>query len=272
MATDPGPDAEADAPESNIRKDEPSASVAANVKAPDGSASGVNAPGKQSSPPEPRLPSETWKQWVDILNKSLQIAAILVAGVWAGSVFWETVKPALDPKLNVTGDITWTMVPDTDFCEAHFTLNVKNPGPRSVDVESATVRIWVTDLSTEKDTQGNSVLEPLEAKANPIDVKLLTGDDNEAAEKRVVYKSGTLDPLFRDIVGPYLPMGESQSSQIILFKKNAHAFTLIKVDLSGSGSIFFGSKHLDNYGYAMDRVCGANAYEKKNTSKEPASK
>ena len=193
----------------------------------------------------------------------MQIAAIVVAAFWALLVFIDTIAPGLEPKLNVTGDIAWRPIPNSDVCEGQFMLTVKNPGPGSVEVRDATVKIWVENFTTVADGPGRLVLKPTEGAPSTIDKNLLTGEEGTPTEKPTAYQSGNVEPLTEDIRGHYPPGGENNSSQIFLFKKQPNSFTLIKVGLTGTGYKFYPFKqNITNWGYAMDRVCGPPAEEK----------
>ena len=213
-----------------------------------------SVPDAKISPQGRWLPSLAAKEQVDFINKCLQIAAISVAAVWALFVFVKTVVPGLEPKLNVTGDISWTPVPGTtDICEAHFALTVKNPGPGSVNVKSAFVRIWVKDLGK---------VEPSEKEPSAIEREMLTGEEKERCDpdaKGWAYQKDDLKPLLDGIASHYPPGGENNSSQAFLFKKNQNAFTLIEVclDSEGRSKVPLFTQQFKNYGYAMDRVCGS---------------
>jgi hypothetical protein len=97
------------------------------------------------------VPTPHWKERLDFFNKGLQIIALVLGALWAVSVFFMTIVPGLEPKVNAVGDISWTRIPDTDLCMARFDLSVKNPGPNAVSIDSAELDVWTQNLSDQKD-------------------------------------------------------------------------------------------------------------------------
>jgi hypothetical protein len=218
--------------------------------------------------PRKWLPSFAAKEWADFASKCFAIAAFGLGALWAAFVFIETVAPGLEPKLNVTGDISWTPATRSDVCEGHFSLVVRNPEPGSVDVHTARVKVWVEDLSSTVDENGKSVLQPSGDWATTLEKKQITGDEGSHTERPTKYESTEVEPLMADIRTHYPPGVENSSSQIFFFQKIPDTFTLIEVILDGQGykTYPFGRQDVHNWGYAMDRVCGPPEKEKSEPS------
>src|SRR5262249_24797936 len=89
-------------------------------------------------------------RWLDTVNKLFQIAALIVAGIWAWNVFELTVKPGLETKFPINTDVHWAKVPETDVCQSRFEVTVKNDGQSPFDITDVTTSGWIVDLEKER--------------------------------------------------------------------------------------------------------------------------
>jgi hypothetical protein len=84
--------------------------------------------------------------WVDTTNKIMQILALLVAGWWTWNLWNRTSAPGLESKLNVQADLSWNPSSDKTECQASLSIDLKNEGQRSIEVDVVTITAWVIDL------------------------------------------------------------------------------------------------------------------------------
>lgn len=71
----------------------------------------------------------------------MEIAAILVAGVWAFTRFWEDVRPSLVPRADLNSTLGWEQVTEGQ-CQAEYTVQFQNIGTIPITLAASRLSVW----------------------------------------------------------------------------------------------------------------------------------
>jgi hypothetical protein len=108
----------------------------------------------------------TWKS-VERAKDVLEILAIVVAGFWAGSLYWNYEAPSNVTRADLQGSLKW-YGRSKDVCEAEYEIEFKNIGKTQIDV--GRVRLSAFPMSSLDDLSraGNvKLIVPLNAISGP---------------------------------------------------------------------------------------------------------
>jgi hypothetical protein len=96
----------------------------------------TQAPPVSTPDKPPELPSWTARvtPHVELANKSMQILAIIVAGIWAGWTWLQTIAPGLGTGVLVSAEVKAPWDPLFNACAAEVFVSVENVGTRNVTV------------------------------------------------------------------------------------------------------------------------------------------
>jgi hypothetical protein len=78
----------------------------------------------------------------EVIKNYMQIVAIVIAGIWTASVFYQKDKPALQFRVDGKGDVQWEQGQTSDACRAVFDVAFQNIGTTSFDIEKVRIRAW----------------------------------------------------------------------------------------------------------------------------------
>jgi len=216
-----------------------------------------------------RSPSQQTANRVDIINKSMQIAAILVAGIWTLLIFIRTSAPNLEPKPAVTSEIAWTSFPTTDACNAQFSVTIKNLGQRSFNIEDAVVTVWLQDVmeqvpaSKEEESAGHTKGKYTLYPDSSAQIRLITPDivrkspDRNNVENASFH--GRAESISTQLPGHYSPGASITTSSNFIVRKSPTKFVIMDVDVTGTDSavwIPFLHNRIEGQSWAISRVCG----------------
>ena len=232
-----------------------------------------------SMPNTTQTPSEPngFKDKVDTINKLAQIFALAIAGIWAWSVFQQTVRPGLEAKSPVDTELHWASIPNSNVCQVRFEIKITNEGQVPFDINDVRVNGWIVDLEEENLPEdsassptffnpavlaigGNRLwdgkcndLPPKDARIAPFD----TGDDNSIRD---------------DLIDHFPPGAKTTASSTYFFRRREKAIVVLRADVKGDLLPFslvpfrHRQKCFTNYSYAVDQICGgkwdANLREK----------
>jgi hypothetical protein len=174
---------------------------------------------------------------------------VSIAGIWTYWQYAETNRLAFEQKFSVNPELHWNNIAsDGGLCRGMFSIEAKNDGLQSVDVESADVTAWLFDPRT----------LPAPTATNPALLQLKAIEQNG-----VKWYSGDADPIQRDIVDHYSPGMATRSEAHFVFRKAPGMLVVFRIDISGRRArnwlSFGGSRDFHNYGWTWDWVCGLDS-------------
>jgi hypothetical protein len=182
----------------------------------------------------------------------LQVAAIMVAGIWTWTVFQRMSAPSLETKFGVETKLNWAPTSDGKHCLADFYVTVKNQGQSPFDVDGARVRGWLVDMRKHK------LLLSGEGKPAYFDPNIA---DPKSPGHEDPFYDGVGQPIPQDLSTHYPPGAMEDSDATFTFENSPDTLVILRVDLNGhksNGLIpFLKPTPIDDYSYEVDQVCGA---------------
>lgn len=92
------------------------------------------------------MPSEKIKTVSEIAKNVVEVLALIVAGFWAYTQFHENESPSLELRSFSESKLAWLEVSEPTYCAGELSINIKNIGKKSFDLQSAIIRIWLVDV------------------------------------------------------------------------------------------------------------------------------
>jgi hypothetical protein len=89
-----------------------------------------------------------WKSRSEIAKNCVEIIALSVAAWWAIHTFRIKDAPLLNPHIDAVDDkvnLSWSDSTIPDFCQAVWTITIKNTGNTAVNLHSVRVVLWKLD-------------------------------------------------------------------------------------------------------------------------------
>jgi hypothetical protein len=184
--------------------------------------------------------------WVDITNKTMQILALLVAGWWSWNLWSRTSAPGLESKLNVQTDVNWNPSSNKDDCQASLSIDLKNEGQRSVEVDEVTITAWMIDLQ--------SFNAPSKLQPTFLDTEFIESHGTR------VYGPASDGPAQKDLIGHYSPGVGHNSTVAALFKKSPGTIFYFETEVKGHASRglipFTAGDRIPVSAWTLEQVCG----------------
>lgn len=87
------------------------------------------------------------KQWSELLKNIAEIAALIIAGVWAYSKYKEIDAPSLQERSDVQVEVSWDTMPDSAFCLVDFRVRVRNISGSPFDIDSVRAMVALAETS-----------------------------------------------------------------------------------------------------------------------------
>ena len=88
------------------------------------------------------MPEETgWWQWIYRLKTAMEILAIFVGAVWAGTLWYYYERPSNVARGDLRGELHW-YAHTKDLCQAEYFVEFKNIGKVNVQIARAVVSAW----------------------------------------------------------------------------------------------------------------------------------
>jgi len=79
----------------------------------------------------------------EIIKNYAQIAALVVAGIWAYYIFGQKEAPSLEPMADIKGNISWHDSADTNFCRGIYTVTLQNTGNSTFEITKVHMKAWM---------------------------------------------------------------------------------------------------------------------------------
>jgi hypothetical protein len=90
---------------------------------------------------------ETVKGYLELVKYIVEIAAIVVAGLWAYSKYLEIERP-MELRISSVSDLEWYRTPNKDNCLGRLGVTIKNIGTKPFHIDKVDVRAWLVDKAT----------------------------------------------------------------------------------------------------------------------------
>lgn len=174
--------------------------------------------------------------WVERGKDVLEILAIIIAGVWAITLYWSYESPSNATRVDLQGSLKWSKH-SAEVCEAEYEVEFKNIGRIYVDV--GRVRLSAFNMSRLADLPENKNVKLIDPE-NAITGGALIQEETERL-------SGEYAPEERDVEGFSFIVKRSRGSLVL--------FRLDVWDKEHSGDVNAKPTWHD---FRWDWVCGEN--------------
>ena len=186
---------------------------------------------------------ESIHTWTEVLSHIAQVLALVIAAFWTYKTFLESEQPSLQPKPDVSSDLSWENTPDGKFCDADFVVEFRNDGKQSLEAKNVQFQVWIVP-NPEPKGDHPLLLDPEVLKTQGISI----GDSRQ---------SGAL-------IGHFPPGVSHRDTFSWRFKRSdADKFAVFQVTVEVQSS----DGSFSNYAGNWEPVCGY-AKEKPPTKKE----
>jgi hypothetical protein len=184
--------------------------------------------------------------WVDTVNKSIQILAVVIAGIWTWIIYARTNAPGLVPKLNLRSELSWADTADKDVCMAAFHVWAKNESQGAFEIDTIKVTAQLLDLTKAPKPSDSEDPFPLDLKFADVNGKNLNVGDS--------------DILRRDLLAHYSPGTEYNSESTFLFRWLPNRLIVFRAVLSGQELgdflMFAASQKISEDTWSSAQLCG----------------
>ena len=82
------------------------------------------------------------------IKNYVEIAAIVIGGIWALYTFVLKDKPSLALRRKATSSLEWKMTRDKNICDAAFNITLENTGSSTFRIKKAHLKAWICDELT----------------------------------------------------------------------------------------------------------------------------
>lgn len=86
---------------------------------------------------------QNMKDVSEIIKNYAQVAALVIAGIWAYYIFGQKEAPSLEPMADIKSDISWHDSADTSFCRGIFKVTMQNTGNSTFEITKVHMKAWM---------------------------------------------------------------------------------------------------------------------------------
>jgi hypothetical protein len=153
-----------------------------------------------------------WAKALEISRTIVEIIAIIVAGWWAYTRFWQEEAYLLLTRADIKGNLYWSDY-SKDQCKAAYDVEFRNIGKTPIDVRQVRISAWSLNESIDS-TQSTDVtlLDPLKMRSEPPLV------DQDSDRLKHIYAPDERDQHAYDFIVKRSP-GKKVLFQIDLWRK-----------------------------------------------------
>jgi len=175
--------------------------------------------------------------WTDSVSHIVQVIALVLAGFWTYKTFFESERPSLEAKPDISSDLFWIVAPDPSFCDAGFRVDFLNAGKQSLDTAKVHFEGWLAELP-----------EATGSDPRPIDPQYLEHSGKKFFDQW--YQGGPLTQHF--------PPGSSSHDTVNWrFKRDPKLFVLLRATVDGTAlhGYFRREEHFSKQASNWEAVC-----------------
>ena len=111
-------------------------------------------------------PLSKWR-YIERLKVSLEILAILTAGLWAYTRFIHDEAPGLQLRPHINAKLGWEKVTDAD-CQAEYEIQFQNIGKLPISIAETRISVWyLSDGSSMGKTDSVQYIDPMYIRQMP---------------------------------------------------------------------------------------------------------
>ena len=133
-------------------------------------------------------------RWSQTINNYAQVIALIIAGIWAYSVFIQKEAPSLEPRASTDSTLTWTRVRNSEDCEAQFWVHLANVGAVSFDVNQVTIKGWRFKRQASTEFATYLDLDTVQLEENRVISETYPAGNGKSEEKTRLFMIGHYPP------------------------------------------------------------------------------